>query len=112
MDRTAAYRKWQTLARMTTARGCTPAEAATAARLAKVLAGKWGFGGSTRSYDVPPGFSTRYQRAERRAARRWAWEYRTCGKPRCRCAHGDKHGPYKYAKRRDGGTVRSIYLGR
>lgn len=112
MDRAAAYRKWQTLARMTTARGCTPPEAATAARLAKALAGRWGFGGSTRSYDLRRDFETRYRRAEGRAARRWAWEYRTCGKPTCHCYRGHAHGPYKYAKRREGGTVRSIYLGR
>src|SRR5271169_3790791 len=43
MDRETARRKFDALCRMTEARGCTKEEAATAARLAKGLADKFGF---------------------------------------------------------------------
>jgi hypothetical protein len=42
----------------------------------------------------------------------YRWEYRKCGKPGCHCATDKGHGPYRYAKRRDGTTVRSVYGGR
>src|SRR5438552_12078775 len=110
MDRAAAYRKWQTLCRMTVERGCSQAEAEAAARLAARLATRWltDAGPTTPQADD----ETVYARAEQRAAQRWHWEYRRCGKPRCRCNDGHLHGPYKYTKRREGQRVRSIYLGR
>src|SRR5512145_1723890 len=111
-DRATAYRKWQQLRTMTTARGCTPAEASTAAKLAASLAAKWGFATPATPKTPSVEYQQRYQRAEQRAGRRCGWEYRTCGKPRCRCARGFRHGPYKYEKRRVGATVRSIYRGR
>jgi len=111
MDREAARRKWETLRNMTTARGCTAAEAMTAARLAANLAAKWGFAGAAPSTPRSDD-DFRYPRAEQREAQRWRWEYRRCGKPGCRCSSGHPHGPYKYAKKREGQSVRSIYLGR
>jgi hypothetical protein len=30
-------------------------------------------------------------------------QYRKCGKPNCRCARGEKHGPYYYLSWREGG---------
>lgn len=111
MDRAKAYRRWQSLGRMTTARGCTAAEAATARRLAASLAARWGFGGAA---PTPPRreYEARYERAERHAARHFLWEYRSCGKRCSTCRNGAAHGPYKYAKVRTGRTVRSVYLGR
>jgi hypothetical protein len=35
-----------------------------------------------------------------------------CGDPNCHCADGKKHGPYKYLYWREGGTVKSEYLGK
>ncbi|MDW8018260.1 MAG: DUF6788 family protein [Thermus sp.] len=51
------------------------------------------------------------------------WRYKRCGKVRCRCARGERHGPYPYGylpdeevnrRRREGkGTTRKeVYLGR
>lgn len=112
MDRDGAYRKWQALRRVTVANGATTHEAATAARLASVLASRFGFADQEpRQYRED--FAPRYERAEARAARRWNWEYRQCYKPRCHCMKSDSpHGPYRYAKQRDGRTVRSVYIGR
>jgi len=114
MDREDARRRIAALLKMTVARGCTPAEAATARRLAETLAQKHGFTIRTReSASERPDFEARYQRAEGRAAARFNWEFRTCGKKSCRCMNGGaKHGPYKYSKQRVGKTVRSIYRGR
>lgn len=35
---------------------------------------------------------------------------RRCGKPGCRCAQGDPHGPYAYFAPRPGGRGRSKYV--
>jgi len=35
-----------------------------------------------------------------------------CGKPNCRCAHGELHGPYFYMFYRDGGRLRKLYVKR
>jgi hypothetical protein len=35
---------------------------------------------------------------------------RRCGKPGCRCAEGDPHGPYAYFTARAGGRGRSRYV--
>ena len=42
----------------------------------------------------------------------WAYmqQGRRCGKPTCRCAHGELHGPYWYRRHRT--TRRQQYLGR
>jgi len=99
---------------MTTSRGCTPHEASTAKRLAGQLGKKWGFTGAFSSREYRPDFDSRFARAEQRAAQHFAWEYRRCGKPSCHCARSPRppHGPYKYGKRREGRTVRSIYMGK
>ncbi len=113
MDAQKARSKWEALKRMSVERGCSKHEAATARKLADALAKKYGFA------DVPAGrpfredFDTRFRRAEGRAAMRFNWEYRQCYKPRCHCMKTNSpHGPYKYGKKREGRTVRSIYLGR
>lgn len=114
MTREQAKRKFNALRNMTEARGCTKHEAATAAHLASTLAKKWGFG-SASSQRWRPDFDSRFARAEQRAAARWNWEYRKCGKTNCHCSRastGRGHGPYKYAKRREGAKVRSVYIGR
>jgi hypothetical protein len=33
-----------------------------------------------------------------------------CGKPRCKCAHGELHGPYFYRFVRRGGRQRKVYV--
>ena len=33
-----------------------------------------------------------------------------CGKPGCRCARGERHGPYHYVFRRQGGRLRKRYV--
>jgi hypothetical protein len=35
-----------------------------------------------------------------------------CGKHGCRCAEGKLHGPYWYSYQRDGGKVKSRYVGK
>ena len=41
------------------------------------------------------------------------WRFVRCGKSRCHCARGSRgHGPYAYAKKREGKKVKSIYLGK
>lgn len=113
MDTRTARSKWEALQRMTVERGCSIHEAATAKRLADALAKKYGFADTPPTERWRPDFDTRYARAEKKAAARAGWEYRTCGKDRCRCMRGGApHGPYRYAKRREGKTVRSIYMGR
>ena len=39
-------------------------------------------------------------------------EWRRCGKPRCRCARGSRHGPYWYLRWREGGRQRRRYVAR
>lgn len=117
MTREEAQRKWNQLHKMTVERGCTQAEADTARRLAAALAARFGFGQrDSESQESPrssrPNWDARYERAERKAARRWRWEYRRCGKKNCHCVNDKGHGPYKYAKVRQGKTVRSIYVGK
>jgi hypothetical protein len=109
--REQAYRKWKALLNMTEARGCSKHEAETARRLAGALSTQWGFNREPQPTHRPD-FPGRYARAERTAARNWRWEYRKCGKDSCWCATATQgHGPYKYGKRREGKTVRSIYMG-
>jgi hypothetical protein len=113
MDRARAWSRWLALRRMTTERGCTGPEAATAARLAAALDERFAFTRAPRPWRSPEHFDEQWSRAERRAATRWHWEYRHCFKPRCHCARERLgHGPYKYAKRRLQDKVVSIYLGR
>lgn len=114
MTKEEAKRKCDALRRMTVARGCTPHEAETARRLADQLAKKFGFASSAPQDTYRPDFDSRFHRAENRAASRFSWEYRKCGKPNCHCARASSpsHGPYKYRKERDGKTVRSVYIGK
>jgi len=99
---------------MTVANGCTTHEAETAARLAAALAGRYGFEQPHVARDWRPDFEQRFAHAEATAAVRFAWEYRRCGKANCHCsrAGSDRHGPYKYGKRREGRKVRSLYYGK
>jgi hypothetical protein len=51
------------------------------------------------------------------ARRTWHWEHRKCGKSNCWCRladikAGQGHGPYRYAKKRTGAKVNSVYLGK
>ncbi len=39
-------------------------------------------------------------------------QYRTCGKAKCTCRTGRKHGPYLYAYWREGSRLRSAYVGK
>ncbi len=39
-------------------------------------------------------------------------QYVTCGKPRCRCARGQKHGPLYYLYWKEQGRSRSLYVPR
>jgi hypothetical protein len=47
-------------------------------------------------------------------SRRYSYrrEYRKCGKPTCKCAHGELHGPYLVAYYREGKRLKKRYLGR
>jgi hypothetical protein len=33
-----------------------------------------------------------------------------CGRPKCRCARGERHGPYFYRFWREGGRLRKAYV--
>ncbi len=37
-------------------------------------------------------------------------EYKGCGKPSCRCARGELHGPYLYRRWREGGRQKRQYV--
>ena len=39
-------------------------------------------------------------------------EYVRCGKPNCKCAEGELHGPYWYEYWKEDGRSKSIYLGK
>jgi hypothetical protein len=39
-------------------------------------------------------------------------EWRTCGKPTCRCKQGTLHGPYWVRRWRDKGKQRKVYVAR
>jgi hypothetical protein len=111
--RQAAYRKWKALLNLTVERGCTMHEADTAKRLADLMAKNYGFAREAEPEAFRPDFDARWKRAEQRAAMRWRWEYRSCGKAACHCMRElTKHGPYKYGKVRKGRKVSSVYLGR
>lgn len=112
MDRKKAEARYRALRNMTVARGCTQNEADIAKRLADTLAKKFGFADTPVTQSWRPDFDVRWERAERRAATKFRWEYRRCGKQNCHCARGGRgHGPYKYGKVRVGNKVNSIYLG-
>ena len=112
MDRKKAGARYRALRNMTVARGCTKPEADVAKRLADALAKKFGFADTPISNSWRPDFDIRWERTERRAAIKFRWEYRTCGKSACHCMRGyGKHGPYKYGKVRIGNKVNSIYYG-
>src|SRR5258708_6980072 len=111
MTQEQAWTKYNALLRMTVDRGCTTHEAATAARIAAALAARFGFGDTQPKSHHRPEWDDRFARAEKRAAIKWRWEYRRCGKGNCHCARGGRHGPYKYGKKRKGRKVVSIYVG-
>lgn len=114
MTHDEAKRKYDALRRMTTARGCTTHEAATAQKLADALGKKFGFVEPPQTSQYRPDFDSRFHRTEKRAAKHYGWEYRKCGKPNCWCAFSPAagHGPYKYRKERRGRRVVSVYLGK
>jgi hypothetical protein len=37
-------------------------------------------------------------------------QWHRCGKPTCRCARGELHGPYFYRFWREGGRLRKVYV--
>jgi hypothetical protein len=115
-DRTTAHRKWSALRNMTTARGCSPDEAASAARLADALGKRWGFAShpATESRWTATAYQSQaaWTAAYEQTAHTWGWEYRKCGKRNCHCVNDQGHGPYRYRKQRTGKTVRSIYMGK
>ncbi len=39
-------------------------------------------------------------------------EWVRCGKPKCKCASGELHGPYWYAYQRQEGKLKSWYVGK
>jgi hypothetical protein len=39
-------------------------------------------------------------------------EWKKCGKPSCRCARGELHGPYYYRYWREAGRLRKVYVAR
>jgi hypothetical protein len=39
-------------------------------------------------------------------------DWKTCGKPSCRCARGERHGPYLSLRWREGGRQRRRYVRR
>lgn len=39
-------------------------------------------------------------------------QYRKCGKPTCKCNHGEPHGPYGYYYYRQNGRLKSAYVGK
>lgn len=39
-------------------------------------------------------------------------EYIRCGKPNCKCARGELHGPYWYLHRKIGGRTAKRYIGK
>jgi hypothetical protein len=53
--------------------------------------------------DVADGDSRRYT---------YRQEFRRCGKPSCRCARGELHGPYVVAYYREGKRLRKRYVGK
>src|SRR5260370_20953026 len=112
MNQSQAQRKYDKLREIRGERGEGEHEAATAGRLALALARQYGLSDAAPGAPAREEFDARFRRAEARAAYTYAWEYRTCGKPRCRCMRvGYRHGPYKYSKRREGKKVVSIYRG-
>lgn len=48
----------------------------------------------------------------RPASRSVRAQYVRCGRPDCSCATGKGHGPYWYEYWREGGRIRSKYLGK
>ena len=111
MNREQAQRRFDALSRMTVARGCTVAEAATTATIAQRIARAFGFGGEKRHWWEK---STPVAQDVRAAAERFGWEFRRCGKKSCWCAKRplhQAHGPYRYRKQRRGSHVHSVYVG-
>ena len=111
MNREQAQRRFDALSRMTVARGCSLAEAATAATIAQRIARTFGFGGEKRHWWEK---SAPVAQDMHKAAERFGWEYRRCGKKRCWCARRplhQAHGPYRYRKQRRGSHVHSVYVG-
>lgn len=111
MTRDEAMARYRALGNMTVARGCTEPEAATAARLRRMIDEEWNFSSEqVRRGPIPnKGEAERWYWANVMV---WNWEHRKCGKKNCWCAGAARgHGPYKYAKRRVGKKVASIYLG-
>jgi hypothetical protein len=112
MDRDSAFRKYKALLNMTEARGCSEAEASSAAALAKQLAGKWNFAHEPAP-DAAAWTDRVWQPKYEKASQTFHWEYRKCGKPACWCRHAKySHGPYRYHKKRIGKKVVSVYLGK
>src|SRR5271156_4850291 len=115
MDRGTARRKFDALCRMTEARGCTKEEAATAARLAKSLGDKFGFGNRSRrepeDLDDVVRRAAQYQRewakehARREAVRKADWERRQ-KEAKEREAKRERDEAADYARREEEARIR------
>jgi hypothetical protein len=116
----------QLLSRRTVARGSSPSTAAAAiAELRRIRARpgltKHATPAQLAWFDQMIALSTRElgealkDRAARLHLKQAGWQFRTCGKPRCRCMRGGApHGPYRYAyrktdKAREPGKKKRIY---
>src|SRR5712691_2436179 len=83
MNRIQAERRYAALLRMTAKRGCTEAEAATAREIARRIAILWHLG---VAQDGPgKAAASGVAQDEWKAASRFGWEYRRCGRRNCWC---------------------------
>lgn len=66
--------------------------------------------------EQPPEVETKKGRAVVEAKKEGRITYQSelvkCGKPNCRCADGQLHGPYWYAYRKQGQKLQSWYVGK
>lgn len=68
-----------------------------------------------RSHSQPPKVRQRFQALARflpMVAGSLVEQYVTCGKPRCRCTRGHRHGPLYYLYWKEPGRSRSLYVPR
>lgn len=114
----AARERAYEAARQQAAREAREAAAARKYREQQAEAARKAAGQASGEQAGPDGAWDRQWWYDYQAARRtWHWEMRKCGKASCWCKladvkAGQGHGPYRYAKKRSGAKVNSVYLGR
>lgn len=61
-----------------------------------------------------PGASRRGEKSDdkRHGGKTYRQVLTRCGKPNCKCAGGQRHGPYWYAYWSEGGRTRAQYVGK